>query len=151
MGNDGNVGTGTGGISILAIFVVLCLTTLAALSLVSAQADSALAERAALSSVQYYEADAAAEEKLAEIVNTAGAGGDWRGSLVEKGYAVGESSGAAVVAFDEPINDVKQLKVEIKIILDSEGNPTGEWERSSWQAEALPVQEENRPLPLLEA
>ena len=38
-------GMGAGGISILAIFVVLCLATLAALSLVSARADRNLAEK----------------------------------------------------------------------------------------------------------
>ena len=38
-------GIGAGGISILAIFVVLCLATLAALSLVSARADQNLAEK----------------------------------------------------------------------------------------------------------
>ena len=37
--NTLNTGIGVGGTSILAIFVVLCLVTLASLSLVSAQAD----------------------------------------------------------------------------------------------------------------
>ena len=47
-------GMGAGGISILAIFVVLCLATLAALSLVSARADRNLAEKNAQASVEYY-------------------------------------------------------------------------------------------------
>ncbi len=42
MGNKAGVGIGIGGISMLAIFVVLCLTTLAVLSLVSARADLTL-------------------------------------------------------------------------------------------------------------
>ena len=49
-------GMGAGGISILAIFVVLCLATLAALSLVSARADRNLAEKNAQASVEYYQA-----------------------------------------------------------------------------------------------
>ncbi len=150
MGNEGNVRAGTGGVSILAIFVVLCLTTLAALSLVSAQADSSLAEKASLSTEQYYAADAGAEEKLAEIVGIANGGGDWQATLAGMGYVIEEADGAVVVSFDENINDAKELKVEIEIGIGSDGEPTGEWKRLHWQTQALPLVEEPQALPLLE-
>lgn len=55
-----NVGTS----SILIVFVLLCLTTFAALSLVSANADYALAVKASEAATRYYEADAQAEDVL---------------------------------------------------------------------------------------
>lgn len=136
-GNDGNVGTGTGGISILAIFVVLCLTTLAALSLVSAQADYALAERATEASTEYYAADSRAEEKLAEIVGLA-AQSDWQAALENKGYTVALADDVATVSFDETISDVKNLHVEIALQTDAAGVPTGDWSRQCWQSVTIP-------------
>jgi hypothetical protein len=150
MGNEGNVGAGTGGVSILAIFVVLCLTALAALSLVSAQADSSLAEKASVSTEQYYQADASAEEKLAEIIGITQGGGDWQAVLAGMGYAVEQADGAVVVGFDERINDAKELKVKIEIGIGSDGEPTGGWKRLRWQTQALPLAEEPQTLPLLE-
>ena len=70
-------GMGAGGISILAIFVVLCLATLAALSLVSARADRNLAEKNAQASVEYYQADARAEEILHELLTAVQSGPGW--------------------------------------------------------------------------
>lgn len=61
------MGLGVGASSILLIFVLLCLTTFATLSLVSAQADARLSGKTAESVSAYYEADARAEELLAEI------------------------------------------------------------------------------------
>lgn len=63
------IGTGIniGSISILIIFVLLCLTTFATLSLVSANADAKLSNTAADSLSDYYLADARAEEILANI------------------------------------------------------------------------------------
>lgn len=54
-----------GGSSILMIFVVLCLTTFAVLSLVSANADWKLTQRTAQSVTGYYAADGEAERALA--------------------------------------------------------------------------------------
>jgi hypothetical protein len=56
---------GIGGPSIIMIFVVLCLTTLAALSLMTANADWKLTKKAAKATTDYYKADSKAEEILA--------------------------------------------------------------------------------------
>ena len=68
--NTLNTGIGVGGTSILAIFVVLCLVTLASLSLVSAQADYGLAKKTAEAAQEYYAADAQAERQLACLLYT---------------------------------------------------------------------------------
>ena len=59
------MGVGIGGPSIIMIFVVLCLTTLSALSLMTANADWKLTQKAADAVTGYYSADNEAEEILA--------------------------------------------------------------------------------------
>lgn len=59
------MGVGIGGPSIIMIFVVLCFTTLGALSLMTANADWKLTHKVATSVTDYYTADNQAEEILA--------------------------------------------------------------------------------------
>lgn len=59
------MGVGIGGPSIIMIFVVLCLTTLGALSLMTVHADWKLTQKAADAVTGYYSADNEAEEILA--------------------------------------------------------------------------------------
>ena len=80
------VPVGTGAVSILAVFVLLSLTTLGAFSLVSARADQRLSDRAAQATVDYYQADGRAEERLAEVLALARGGGDWMAALRAAGY-----------------------------------------------------------------
>lgn len=56
---------GIGGPSIIMIFVVLCLTTLGALSLMTANAEWKLTNKSAEAATDYYAADNEAEEILA--------------------------------------------------------------------------------------
>lgn len=58
-----------GGSSLLVIFAVLCLTVFALLSLSSVQAERRLADAAAQSVTDYYEADLRAEEIFARLRN----------------------------------------------------------------------------------
>lgn len=67
MSGKRSTGINVGGSSILVIFVLLCLTTFATLSMVSANADYKLTQKTADASLLFYEADAAAEEILSEI------------------------------------------------------------------------------------
>ena len=62
-----SAGVSIGMVSILMIFVVLCLTTFATLSFVSARADLKLSKKASDSVSEYYAADSAAETYLAQI------------------------------------------------------------------------------------
>ena len=67
---------------------MLCLATLAALSLVSARADRNLAEKNAQASVEYYQADARAEEILHELLTAVQSGPGWEEALRADGVAV---------------------------------------------------------------
>ena len=53
-----------GGVSIIMIFMVLCLTMLGALAVSSAYGDLRLTERYKDNTILYYQADSAAQEKL---------------------------------------------------------------------------------------
>ncbi len=134
--NDQGISTGTGGISILAIFVVLCLTTLATLSFVSARADYNLATKTAKSSQQFYAADALAEEKLADVMGAV-RGNDWKTAVEALGCTVEPAQDKALILYDVPVNEIKTLYVVIEVQLDTEGMPTGEWARKSWYTQVV--------------
>lgn len=125
--NDRNTaGVSTGSVSILAIFVVLCLTTLATLSLVSARADYALSQKTMQSDVEYYAADAAAEEQLGELVGLLQSGG-LAGVERDGRFTVARQDGAAVVQYTVPVNEIKSIFVEIEVGADGGG-----WTRKTW-------------------
>lgn len=65
--NKNSFGISVGSSSILVVFVVLCLTTFATLSLVSANADYNLSAKTADATKNYYAADCEAEEKLQAV------------------------------------------------------------------------------------
>lgn len=67
---------GLGASSVLLILVAVCLTMFAALSLVQARRDAALAHKTEASVRTYYDADARAQEMLAELDAAWQAGGD---------------------------------------------------------------------------
>ncbi len=137
MGDKSGVGIGIGGISMLAIFVVLCMTTLAVLSLVSARADYALTEKTALASKQYYSADAKAEEKLAALLEVVEDGGDWYGYAQSEGFEVFSRRGAAIVAYTAPISEGKELYIEAELAVNAAGSATGQWNRTVWQTRVV--------------
>ena len=59
--------TNIGTVSLLMIFIILCMVTFAALSLSSAAADHRFSQKMADHSKEYYKASGQAETKLAEI------------------------------------------------------------------------------------
>jgi hypothetical protein len=138
-----------GGISILAVFVVLCLTTLAALSLVSARADLAMSQKGASASLAYYKADLEAEKKLkgiSESINNA----NWSQSLKDMGCDTRSvSSNALEVSFLVEIDAARALYVAVEIQLDAQGMPTGEWMRKSHRTIVTPAQDEGGGMNIL--
>lgn len=62
-----SMGVQVGAISIIMIFVLLCLTVFAVLTLQTAQADARLSQKAAEHNTRFYQTDAQAEELLAEL------------------------------------------------------------------------------------
>ncbi|HBU11849.1 MAG TPA: hypothetical protein DEB31_03730 [Clostridiales bacterium] len=132
-----SIGIGTGSVSILAVFVVLCLTTLSVLSLVSARADNALTQKTAQVTAQYYEADAQAEKKLAALLDVVKTGYGWENYAIQEGFDVFLKGGATTVAFSTPITESKELYAEVELVTDDVGAVTGEWNRTVWQTRVL--------------
>lgn len=130
MGRTGNTGLNVGGASILVIFVLLCLTTFATLSMVSANADLKLTQRTAQAAREYYEADARAEELLlraeellAALRASAGTGQDYLGRAVrelpgEIPEFTGERApdGAALLRCSIRIGESQELSVVLEVL-----------------------------------
>lgn len=117
MRGKNNTGLNTGSSSILVIFIVLCLTTLAVLSMVSASSDYKLSRKIADRTTDYYNAVNKAEEKLAATDFNAS-----KGSEIE--YTV-------------PVNDSQQLHVIVDVD-DSASYTIKEWKvenTNAWQAD----------------
>lgn len=147
----GAVPVGIGAVSILAVFVLLSLTTLGALSLVSARADQRLSERTAQAATAYYQADGRAEERLAEALDLARAGGDWTAALEATGYACAPTDAGVQVTYQEPISDISDLEVILLFQTDGNGNFTGQWQRLTWRSalNEAAADPEEAPLKLL--
>lgn len=105
-----------GGVSLLVVFAVLCLTIFALLSLTTVRADSRLADASAQAVLDYYAADREAQEILARLRS---------GELPEGVSAMGETYSYAC-----PITDSQDLEVEVELHLD------GSYTILRWQAAA---------------
>ena len=128
----------TGGVfigvsSLLVIFIVLCLTTFAALSLTSANADLKMARRAAQAVSDYSAADSRAVELLA-LADAAVEADPARPQAV--GVSFLRRGRALVASYAVPISDAQELRVEVRYpgpggarheILLWQSAPTREW------------------------
>ncbi len=68
--NSRPAGIGTGYLSLMMIFVVLCLTILAALSFSAAESERKYSEKSAAYTKAYYEADTRAKQTYAQLSET---------------------------------------------------------------------------------
>ena len=114
-----------GGISLLVVFAVLCLTVFALLALTTVQADTRLADASAKAVTDYYAADCQAQEILARLR---------RGEVpegVESQYL-----DSIIYRYAVPISDTQELQVEVLVdrtdgswsVLRWQSVPVGEWE-----------------------
>jgi hypothetical protein len=122
----GTFGTTMGVTSIIAILVVLVLIVFAALSITTSKADLNLSERTAEMTTEYYAADSAAEEKVAEVAEAVRGGAGWQGTLGDE-YSVTEEDGRTVVSYDVPIDENKALSVRLGV------SAGGDVSRELWQ------------------
>lgn len=141
MGKKGGAGINVGGSSILIIFVLLCLTTFATLSLVSANADYKMTFKTAEAANNYYAADAKGEEKLAEI-----------DACLKKNYiddkiayfeacakSFSEIEGITVnndetglsVVYEVPVSESQKLSITVDILFGA--SEAGRYKIKSWQ------------------
>lgn len=105
-----------GGSSLLVIFVILCLTVFAVLSLSSVRAEGRLSEASAAAVQGYYEADCEAEEILSQL----------RAGIVPEGVTAENNR----YRYECVVSDNRKLVVEAEV--------TGENYRIlRWQTEAV--------------
>jgi len=119
-----------GGSSILMIFVLLCLTTFATLAMISALTDYRLAQRVVSAGNDYFAADSAAVEKLAEISYIVSAS-DTPEQMAERLQELDISFSAddGIISYVVDIDEISSLNVILEI-RDNELNIT------SWRVEA---------------
>lgn len=120
-----------GGISLLVVFAVLCLTVFALLSLTTVQADIRLSDASAQAVLDYYQADSKAQEILACLRTGAALP---QGVQVDRTEGEG-AEGAALLRYAVPLSDTQELQVELTLdargrytILRWQSVPTGDWE-----------------------
>ena len=105
-------GIGVGASSVLAVFVVLCLTTFAVLSLASARADLRLSQKAARQTALYYEADARGQLLLSRLGALTGDAGTLPVLAKELTYVTDSRAtpqGRILVDFSIPVTDGQTL------------------------------------------
>ena len=109
-----------GGVSLLVVFAVLCLTVFALLSLTTVRADVRLADASAQAVSGYYAADCQAQEILARLRN---------GELPD-----GVALDGDVYSYTCPISDTQELQVEVRVdgaayeVLRWQAAAAGGWE-----------------------
>jgi hypothetical protein len=120
-------GTTMGVSSIIAILVILVLVVFSALSITTSKADLGLSQKTSNGVIAYYEADSAAEDKVAEVANTIKDGPDWQAKLSKDVFTTTSTSDGTLVAYTVPIDDNRNLNVRLKV------DDSGEITRDLWQ------------------
>jgi len=129
------------------IFVLLCLTTFAVLSLVSALADKSLTDRSAQAMTEYYAADGEAEEILGKIdaaLHSSRQNGEdafysGAGPLLS-GIDPSVRVDGRQVHYAVPLNDSQELRVSLEITFSPSSRlyELNEWKvvnTADWQPE----------------
>ena len=136
--------TNIGSVSLLMIFIVLCMVTLSALSLSSAVADRNSAERLAIHNTEYYEASAQAEATLNKLQKTLSGilehstdPADYykqvetacESGTFPDGIVLTESDDQPILHFEVPVNGQQSLYVKLQLMDPADSGP----ERCFWQ------------------
>ncbi|WP_195540108.1 hypothetical protein [Eubacterium maltosivorans] len=130
-------GMSVGVVSLIMIFVVFLLVSLAVLSLTTASANARMADKSLSMQSAYYEADANAQETLAQIDGVLRSGGADQGALEALNRGVTYDPESATIRFDTEISDTATLKSELRVEGDSvsvirwQTVPDGEWQTES--------------------
>ena len=134
---SGTGGLNVGGSSILVIFVLLCLTTFATLTMVSASADYRLTQRAVQASENYYAADNRAEEIFAQVGEVARGSksvpapwdyiNDALGGIGQDITYATNSQNGGVVSYNVPIDDTQAIAVQLIVEYSSGSCVVNQW------------------------
>ena len=102
---------GMGAVALAVILIILTITCFAVLTYVSADSEYKLSEKSRNAVSQYYEADAKANERLAEI-SALIKNKKSQDFIEKKGYNVTTAQGKDIVTFQVSIEKGKVLQVE---------------------------------------
>ena len=117
----------TGGITLMAVFLVLCLTVFGVLSLASAQADARLCEKNAAQVKAYYEADAKAEEELRNLWRALRGAQAEAGNTEEFWRLIASAEGERfdpeerTVSYAVPVTAQQELRVRVRLTAPANG------------------------------
>lgn len=120
-------GMNIGSASMLLIFVILCMVSFAALTIISANADRRLSRRIADRTTAYYDACNSAQESLAGIDQVLSRQYSASAGREEYFLAVGHNKSYAI-----PISDTQTLLVEIEILYPEQADGTF-YKITSWK------------------
>lgn len=128
-------GMGVGYVSVMVIFVTVCLTLFAVLSLHAAGSDDAFNERSGEYLRQYYAADAKALDILAKLDSSARTAAEeglfqeaFELSAEELGASVSPVRGGCKARYSVKINDRQDLMCEVVF------SENGSFEKTRWQS-----------------
>ena len=137
-------GMGVGYVSVMVIFVTVCLTLFAVLSLHAAGSDDAFNERSGEYLKQYYAADAQAQDNLAKLHSAAktAAEGDFfeeafEMSAQDLGVSVSPAARGCRARYSIRVNDRQELLCEVIFYQD------GTFEKALWQIISTGVAEDS--------
>lgn len=142
--NSRPAGIGTGYLSLMMIFVTLCLTALAALSFSAARNEKKFSARSADYTAEYYAADLEAKRTLAETDSIVSGYFDYRDFMLlaeldeVSGLEYENLSDGLAVSWKTPINDRQDISCRVKF--SAGGFEITEWRTvSSGETEDAPL------------
>lgn len=118
MSNKNSTGVSVGSISLLVIFLVLCMSIFAVLSLTTAKAELRLSEKSAQAIKDYYAADLICMERIQRLQDLLDQGAGSSGIVAETmvfGGTAAIRDGIVHIEFSQPIMDGQDLRVELAV------------------------------------
>lgn len=141
-------GIGLGAVSILAVFVVLCMTVFSILSFTSARADQTLSEKNAQAVQEYYQAESEAEEKLGILLREKTIE-DLLEAAVQEGCEISNEGRNHLVSYVIKVNEIQDLYVEIAWNGDNQDRPQGRWSKQRWEIRVTEPEQADETLNVL--
>lgn len=129
---------GSGIISILMVFMLLCLITFAVLTLSSARADLAYSEQTAERTQNYYAAELRASQRLQEIDEE-----------LQTTYNKKKGTEQEQICFTEPIDVTSALEVKLRIC-DPQENGKKRYVIEKWQTVSVGEWKLEETLPVMQ-
>ena len=144
----GTGGIGLGAVSILAVFVVLCMTVFSILSFTSARADQKLSEKNAKAVQEYYQAESKAEEQLGALLREKNIE-DLLALAVQDGCDITNDGQNHYISYVIKVNEIQDLYVEIALSGANQDIPRGHWSKQKWEIRVTEPEQPDEKLNVL--